>query len=157
MKSIFMKKILTVASLSGIVLSMFSPVSNALTRQQQLDEAFQLYQSGRFFSYSDYQYAKLSIDMGEDYAYLYEDCDYQGRVIVASWRNTNPNDISYSRGKESLDFNWDNRVSSIKVFNEAHLVLFEEAYYAGSHLEINSNTSCLVNDNFNDKVSSYLM
>jgi hypothetical protein len=75
-------------------------------------------------------------------ACFYEHINYQGASFCGS-ANT-----------ASLNTQWNNRISSVKVQPGYQVRLFNNANYGGSSLTLSANVGNLVNRNFNDDASS---
>ncbi len=83
-------------------------------------------------------------------ATVYKDCDYGGYSIPLPVGNYNTNTL-LSLGMI------DNDISSLYVSPGYQVTLYDGDNYSGSSFNITSANSCLINNNFNDKVSSIVI
>ncbi len=84
---------------------------------------------------------------GSSTATLYEHCDYNGWGISISEGSYTLGDL-YSKGFTN------DQLSSIKVSSGYEAILYEHDNFQGASITVSGNDGCLVNEGFNDYVSS---
>lgn len=81
---------------------------------------------------------------------LYTDCNYQGRAVnleEGEFTTTNLAELGIAN----------NTISSIRVSEGYQVELFENDFYRGSSGTLRQNDNCLVDDRFNDTISSLIV
>jgi hypothetical protein len=78
---------------------------------------------------------------------FYIDCDYQGGSSVRGIG-------SYSMDSMGLPNDF---ISSIRIPSGFYVKVFEDANYSGNSMIFNQNVNCLVNYNWNDSISSFII
>ena len=81
---------------------------------------------------------------------LYADCNYKGRAI-----NLQEGEFTTTKLRELGVAN--NSISSIRVSAGFQVELFENDFYRGSSGTLRQNDNCLVDDRFNDTISSLVV
>jgi putative hemolysin len=80
-------------------------------------------------------------------ASVYQHCDYRGYHVQLSEGNYDLNQL------ERMGIKNDD-LSSIKVNDGYEVIAYQHHHFSGNHLRLKYNTSCLVDNNFNDTISS---
>ena len=78
---------------------------------------------------------------------LYEDCNYSGKSVSVSLGNWGMNSL-IRKGMVN------DKVSSIYIPSKYEVDLYKDAGFSGRKINLRGSTSCLVNQNFNDVLSS---
>lgn len=85
---------------------------------------------------------------GSRFPVAYEDCNFEGE--------DQPLIVDGKAGASSLG-NWNDKISSLRIPPGFKVILFEHDNFQGARLLLTDDVTCLVNFNFNDKASSYIV